>query len=83
MLNLNQYQDGFRKGRGCVDHIVRLKQDIALSSNKKRMTLGAFLDLEKYFDTERGDHQPTGMTKGVELFMYADDIALWTTGTSL
>ena len=47
---LNQYQAGFRKGRGCVDHIVRLTQDIAASSTKKQMTLGVFLDLEKAFD---------------------------------
>ena len=36
---LNQYQADFRKGRGCVDHIVRLTQDIAASSTKKQMTL--------------------------------------------
>ena len=28
---INQYQSGFRKGRGCLDHIVRLTQDIAAS----------------------------------------------------
>ena len=47
---LNHYQAGFRKGRGCVDHIVRLTQDTAASSSKKQMTIGVFLDLEKEFD---------------------------------
>ena len=140
---LNQYQAGFRKGRGCVDHIVRLTQDIAASSTKKQMTLGVFLDLEKAFDmvwregiieqlskmgvkgkplewihnflqdrsiqvrvgsalseplvVENGTPQGSVLSpllfiimmnaipnpcKGVELSTYADDIALWTTGTS-
>ena len=140
---LNQYQAGFRKGRGCVDHIVRLTQDIAASSTKKQMTLAVFLDLEKTFDmvwregiieqlskmgvkgkplewihnflqdrsiqvrvgsalsepvvVENGTPQGSVLSpllfiimmngipnpcKGVELSMYADDIALWTTGTS-
>ena len=140
---LNQYQAGFRKGRGSVDHIVRLTQDTAASSTKKQMTLGVFLDLEKAFDMvwreglikqhfktgvkgkplewihnflqdrsiqvrvgsalseplvlENGTPQDSVLgpllfiimmnaipnpCKGVELSMYADDIALWTTGTS-
>ena len=47
---LNQYQAGFVKGRGCVDQIVRVTQDIAAFSSNIQMTIGIFLDLEKTFD---------------------------------
>ena len=142
MINRYQAGTGFRKGRGCVDHIVGLTQDIASSSNKKRMTLEVFLDFEKdmvwregvielsrlgvkgkplewihffpskqkYPDEDRiralpgislriTAEIPQGSVlspllfiiimnailnpcKRVELPMYADGIALWTTGTS-
>ena len=50
---LNQYKAGFIKGRGRVDHIVRLTQDIAASSPKIQMNIGVFLDLEKTFEIWR------------------------------
>ena len=139
---LNQYQTGFRKGRGCVDHIDRLTQFIAASS-KEQMTIGVFMDLEKAFDMvwregiidqlsvlgskgtplqwihiylqdrsiqmrigsalsqsfvfENDTSQSSVLTfllfiitmnaipnprKGVDLYMYADHIALWTILTS-
>ena len=70
---LNQYQAGFRKGRGCVDHIVRLTQDIAASSTKKQMTW-SFPGLGKSLrhGLERGDHRATlqdgcqGQTTGMD-----------------
>ena len=137
---LNQYQAGFRKGRGCMDHIVRLTQDIhpqprsrwllesswtwkkpstwfgerGSSSNFPRWVsrtnhwIHNFLQdrstqvrvgsaLSEPLVLENGTPQGSVLSpllliimmnaipnpcKGVELSMYADGIALWTTGTS-
>lgn len=47
---LNKFQSGFRKFRGCQDHIVRLKDDIHKAFHRKNSVLGVFIDLEKAFD---------------------------------
>ena len=47
---LNREQSGFRKGRGCTDHILRLQNDVKRSLWKGGGTLAIFLDLEKAFD---------------------------------
>ena len=47
---LNREQSGFRKKRGCSDHILRLQNDLKRSMWKGGGTLAVFLDLEKAFD---------------------------------
>lgn len=48
---LNQYQSGFRKGKSCTDHIMRLQHSVnSFMHTKNGKTLGVFIDLEKAFD---------------------------------
>jgi len=47
---LNQYQSGFRNGRGCLDQIMRLQDQIIKSIGQQGYTLAVFIDLEKAFD---------------------------------
>ena len=46
----NKFQSGFRRGRSCIDHILRLQDDIHKANNSRGYTVGVFLDLEKAFD---------------------------------
>ena len=44
-------QAGFKKGRGCVDHIVKLTSHIKRSLARKRTTMAAFYDVRRAFDS--------------------------------
>ena len=46
----NKFQSGFRRGRSCVDHILRLQDEIHKSISNRGVTAGVFIDLEKAFD---------------------------------
>lgn len=46
----NRNQCGFRRGKSCLDQIMRLQDDIQKSINTKQLTLAVFIDFEKAFD---------------------------------
>src|SRR5271165_5352401 len=46
----NRDQCGFRTGRACTDHVMRLQDDVQRAINTNQLTLAVFLDLEKAFD---------------------------------
>jgi len=47
---INQFQSGFRKGRSCLDQILRFQDHILKSMGQRGYTLAVFIDLEKAFD---------------------------------
>ena len=47
---IDDEQGGFRGGRGCVDHILTLKQKGEKAREKKRRVYVGFIDLEKAYN---------------------------------
>lgn len=50
---LDDKQNGFRKGRSCVDNLVRLTTDIEISRRMNRSTIAVFLDVSSAYDNVR------------------------------
>jgi len=48
---LSDHQAGFRGGRGCIDQIMRLQDEINKALSIKQSTLAVFIDLQNAFDT--------------------------------
>ena len=46
----NKFQSGFRRRRGCQNHIMRLADEVHKSIYNKQFTLFVMIDLEKAFD---------------------------------
>ncbi len=47
---MSEEQGGFRKGRGCVDHIFAMKMLVKEYLGKDKKLYAAFMDLEKAYD---------------------------------
>lgn len=47
---LENYQSGFRKGRGTMDPILRLEDDIKKAHVNRESVIAVFLDIEKAYD---------------------------------
>ena len=47
---LPETHSGFRKGRSTQENFVRLSESVAASFKSKKITVGAFIDLERAFD---------------------------------
>lgn len=47
---LDRNQNSFRKGRSCVDNLVRLSADIEISKRTNRNTIAVFLDVSLAYD---------------------------------
>ena len=45
------FQAGFRKGRGCVDHLVKLTAHVKKSLKRNKPTLATFFDVKRAFDS--------------------------------
>ena len=52
---LNEGQNGFRKGKSTIGTVAELTDDILLGINNKHLTIAAFIDLRKAFDTVSHD----------------------------
>lgn len=50
---LDNNQNGFRKGRSCVDNLVRLTTDIEISRCTNRNMVAVFLDVSSAYDNVR------------------------------
>lgn len=50
---LDPHQNGFRKGRSCVDSLVRFVTDVELSRQADRNTIAIFLDVSSAYDNVR------------------------------
>ena len=46
----NKNQSGFRRNRTCIDHIMRIQDDVNKALRTKSNVVGLFIDLEKAFD---------------------------------
>lgn len=47
----NIYQAGYKSGRSCQEHLIRLSESIYSSFKSKKCTLAVFLDVETAFDS--------------------------------
>ena len=45
------FQAGFRRGRGCTDHLVKLSSQIKRSFKRNKPTLATFFDVKRAFDS--------------------------------
>ena len=45
------FQAGFRRGRGCTDHLVKLSSHIKKSLKRNKPTLATFFDVKRAFDS--------------------------------
>lgn len=47
---LNKKQNGFRKGRSCIENLIQLVTDIRIGYHNGENTMGAFLDVTSAYD---------------------------------
>ncbi|MES9883911.1 MAG: reverse transcriptase family protein, partial [Sedimenticola sp.] len=52
---ISDYQNGFRKGRSCMDHVYSLYSIVNNRKTKRKSTFVAFIDARKAFDTVNRD----------------------------
>lgn len=52
---LNKTQNGFRKGRSCLDNLTRITADVEINLNEGGKVLAAFLDVKSAYDNVIGN----------------------------
>jgi len=74
---LTNVQTGFRKGRGTVDHLIRLQDTINKYNLNRGHTVAVFIDLKFAYnmlshDVLKGKLKKLGLTG--EIYQYIDNI---------
>lgn len=50
---MDRNQNGFRKGKSCMDNLIRLTADIEIAMSTNRNTVAIFLDVNAAYDNVR------------------------------